>query len=140
MKRIFLALVLIGAITAMAAPPCWACSCAPLTKKEKAKAADVIFYGEVTAIAGTQEPGEVVKVTFDVIRVYKGYPKATTSVFAATDDAMCGVSFEVGEKYTVFSYKDKDGKKWTTSCSGTKQGRIKPSLYGLPKGHPPQDS
>lgn len=137
MKRILAAVVMVIALTAMAAPPCWACSCAPSTKKDEAKSSDVIFYGKVTDIKEVAE--FKLRVKFNVRRVYKGFTSETTSVFTSTDGASCGVYFEEGRRYTVFADKYKDGEKWTSSCSGTKQGRINPDNYGLGNGWSPGD-
>lgn len=137
MKRIVVVVLLAILTIAMAASPCWACSCVPSTKKEKAAAANVTFTGKVKKIMQPDEAPEL-KVRFRVGRVYKGHPKRITRVFTATSGAMCGVHFEKGKRYTVFA-KWNDSKKWTNSCSGTKRGPINPDDYGLPKGYAPKD-
>lgn len=136
MKRILIALVLIVAMSAMASPPCWACSCVPSTKEEKAKAADVIFTGKVKKIEAKGETE--IKVRFRVNKVYKGRTPRFTNVFTPDSGAACGMHFKEDTKYTVFAYWS-DGKKYTSNCSGTKQGSINPDNYGLSEGYAPGD-
>jgi hypothetical protein len=127
-------------MSAMAAPPCWACSCLPdETKRDKAERADVVFTGTVTLITDTDPTDAAApqKVEFDVQKVYKGYPKAVTNVYNSKWGSMCAASLEVGKRYTVFASVD-DGKKWTSMCSGTKEGTIDPDFWGLRKAYPPQ--
>ena len=139
MKRFLVACVTIIAGTAMTASPCWACSCIPNdTKKDKAKRSDVVFTGIVKEIT-EEDPSGVpsLEVLFKVRKVYKGHPKEVTNVHTAQSGAMCGATFEVGGRYTVFSQLE-GGEKWTTNCSGTKEGTIDPDFWGLPKAYPPQ--
>ena len=142
-KRILALLMLTAVFTAMAAPPCWACTCAPdMSKKDYAKNADVIFTGVVEEIIDTDPSSatDPLKVRFTVNKVYKGYPKETTHVFTSEWGSMCGATFKVGTKYTVFADRNEDGKKTTSMCSGNKKGGINPDLYGLPDAYPPQDA
>ena len=141
-KKILLLLAVVMVSTALAAPPCWACSCLPNdTKAKKAKRADVVFTGTVVSITDT-DPSEVTapfKVGFEVAKVYKGYPRETTNVYTAKQGSMCGMTFEVGEKYTVFALVQ-NGEKWVGNCGGTKKGTIDPDFWGLPKAYEPQSS
>jgi exopolysaccharide biosynthesis protein len=142
MKRILGAFLMIVVATAMTASPCWACSCIPNdTKKDKAKRADVVFTGTVTSITDTDpsDQSAPLKVQFEVAKVYKGYPKEVTHVYTPKDGAMCGATFEVGKKYTVFAQIN-GGQKETSNCSGTKQGTIDPDFWGLPKAYEPQEA
>lgn len=137
MKRILVAVMLTIALTAMAAPPCWACSCVPMTKREQAKNADVIFTGKAKKVAPAAQEG-VLRVRFRVQKVYKGNPKAITYVFTSSSGAACGVHFKEGTRYTVFADRT-DSRKWVYSCSGTKRGDINPLNYGLGPSYPPRD-
>jgi Tissue inhibitor of metalloproteinase len=138
MKRILVAFALVVVATAMTAPPCWACSCAPSSKKEKAQNADVIFTGRVIDKEVLGDTTDV-KVRFQVGKVYKGETTKKTNVFTTNAPGLCGFNFKEGSKYTVFSYWS-DGKKYVSSCTGTKAGAINPDNYGLPEGYPPKDS
>jgi hypothetical protein len=135
MKRILVAFLMVVVMSAMAAPACWACSCPATTKKQKAKHADVIFTGKVKSITPVQSD---FKVRFRVFKVYKGHPKEFTYVFTPNSGSISGVDFEKDTKYTVFAHWS-DGKKYTSSCSGTKQGSIDPDNYGLGEAYPPQN-
>jgi hypothetical protein len=144
MKRILVAMVMALVGTAVAAPPCWACSCAPSTPKQKAESADVVFTGKVLKITGGDTSNgsygdDNVKVRFRVGKVYKGNPRRHTKVFTNESGAACGYHFKKGEKYTVFADRHNNGTKHTNLCSGTKKGSIDPDTYGLPEGHPPRD-
>ena len=141
MKRLLLVLVMVMVGTAVAAPPCWACSCAPSTKKQDAKTADVIFTGRVQKITGIDyDNGSLgddnAKVRFRVGKVYKGHPQRITRVYTNESEAACGYAFKEGKRYTVFANWHNDKKK-TSLCSGTKQGRINPDNYSLGNGYPP---
>ena len=137
MKRILGLVAAIVVLTAMAAPYCWACECIASTKKEQAKAADVIFTGTVREVEVIDD-GAVYRVRFRVWKVYKGHPRRITRVFTSTSGSLCGDSFEEGVRYTVFS--DWTGnKKWTNHCAGNKQGGINPDNYGLPDAYAPKD-
>ena len=137
MKRVLVAFVMVIAMSAMAAPPCWACSCADLGKKEQAKTADVIFTGKVVDV---EKGGSYAKVRFKVAKVYKGGTKRYTNVFTESPDPEeCGFgySFKEDTKYTVFADWGKD-KKYTDICSGTKKGEINPDNYGLGEPYAPK--
>jgi hypothetical protein len=121
----------------MTAPPCWGCVCPYRTKKEQAKGADVIFTGKVVDIEEIGGDGKV-RTRFRLGKVYKGQAKRFTNVF--TDNhTTCGFGFKKDKKYTVFAWVD-DGKKSTSTCSGTKQSSINPDNYGLPEGYAPRSS
>ena len=138
MKRVLIGFVMILVMSAMTAPPCWACSCAELGKKDQAKTAEVIFTGKVVDV---EKAGNYTKTRFKVAKVYKGDTKRYTNVFTESPDpGQCGFgySFKEDTKYTVFADWG-NGKKYTDICSGTKKGEINPDNYGLPEGYPPGD-
>lgn len=140
MRRAFAILLSAGLLLGFIAEPCWACSCAPSTKKQQAKNADFVFTGVVTSIKPQSPDDDFTPwvVTFEVETVYKGYIRSTAKVRTQNNGASCGYTFEEGRRYTVFGHKS-DGKKWTDICSGTKRGRIDHERYGLPEGHPPEE-
>jgi hypothetical protein len=139
-RRTLAILLSAGLLLGFIAEPCWACSCAPSTKKQQAKSADFVFTGVVTTIT-PQDPANEFSpliVSFNVETVYKGRIRAQTRVRTNSDEAACGIDFQEGNRYTVFGNKS-EGKKWTGLCSGTKRGNIDHKKYGLPKGHPPEE-
>jgi hypothetical protein len=144
MKRLIVVCVLAVSGVAMTAPPCWACSCAPSTKKEDAKDADAVFYGKVRKISGGNPDNGLgddnIRVKMRVRTVYKGKNiERLTTVRTNESGAACGYeSFEEGNRYTVFAEK-RNGRLFTNLCSGTKRGNIDPDDYGLPPGHPPEE-
>jgi hypothetical protein len=135
---VFCVLALFG--VAMTASPCWACSCLALSKKQYADQADVVFYGKVVHIDGSDTDGGVSGPSDDKVKVwvqtvYKGkIVKRTVTV--GTAYMGCGYVFEKGERYTVFAMRDK-GRLKTYGCMGTKEGNINPDNYGLSIGRKP---
>lgn len=150
MKRLLIAGIMAISGIAVAAPPCWACSCFPYDspkefRHESAKRADAVFFARVLSInGGDSDDGAIgddfLRVKVGVITVYKGKNvKRFSTVRTNESDAACGYPyFEPGEKYTIFAEKD-NGKMFTGLCSGNKAGRIKPKRWGLEKGHPPEE-
>ena len=133
MKRLMVALVMAVSGIAVAAPPCWACSCVDSTREERADWADAVFFGRVRSITGD----EPLRVKFRVRKIYKGRNIDEFEIVRTSSQGpACGVHFEEGKRYTVFAER-RDGKLFTNSCSGTKRRDINPDNYGLPPGHPP---
>lgn len=145
LKRLAVVLVMALAGVALAAPPCWACTCVERTKEEQADGAKVVFYGTVRTITGGDTDDgtfgdDFVKVRMRVRTVYKG-KNVHRLVTVRTNESgvACGYEgFEVGGRYTVFADRQ-DGKLFTHICSGTKERNINPDNYGLPNGRPPKD-
>lgn len=143
MKRLVAVMMLAVSGVALSASPCWACSCAPQTKKEQAKNADVVIFAKVRDIIAPApddtDGDDNLRVKVRVRIVYKG-KKITRFETVRTNEsgAACGYeTFVEGRRYTIFADKT-DGKLFTHLCSGTKQGDINPDNYGLPDGHPPE--
>ena len=128
---------MVTTITAMTAPPCWACTCpAPIDQSDYAKHADVVFTGRLKSVEELGE-GKSFKMRFLLGKVYKGSAKRFTNVFAPDWAGQCGYPNKLGKRYTVFANLD-DGKKYTSNCSGTKQGTINPDNFDLGDPYPPK--
>lgn len=95
-----------------------ACSCmrppAPLTALEQATA---VFAGKVTSINQTEAYN--LQITFQVSQTWKGEAEKTLVVDTPLNSAMCGIYFEIGEKYLVYAYGD-ENQLSTNLCSRTK--------------------
>ena len=105
-------------------------------RRAQATSADLVFTGvakgqRVSDEGDPQFEGdEIVATRFRVGRTYKGHPGGWVTVSTFVNGATCGYDFDIGKRYTVFAYEQRDG--YTTSlCSGTKRGRINPERYGL---------
>lgn len=110
----FLCAGLLSVLLSMnAAAPGAACSC--LTPPPPVLAlveADAVFEGVVTAIELEARDGErpggissadLMRVSFRVLRSWKGLEAAEATVFTARMDASCGYEFAVGQRYLVYA-------------------------------------
>jgi cobalamin biosynthesis Mg chelatase CobN len=108
----------------------YACSCAaPLSAEKQVKdeldRKSAIFAGKVVKITQPQQniiisSADLVKVTFEVSKVWKGELGRQAVVYTAMSSASCGVeNFQVGTKYIVSAYKDSKPLE-TTICNLTK--------------------
>lgn len=143
-KRLVAVLMMAVSGVAMTASPCWACSCAPQTKKEYAENADVVIFARVRDVIAPADDGtdgnNNLRVKVRVRTIYKGKNITRFETVRTNESgAACGYeTFVEGHRYTIFADKS-DGKLFTSLCSGTKQGDINPDNYGLPDGHPPEE-
>ena len=141
LRRILIVVFLVALAVPVVASPCWACSCAASEspakdRRAQAKNADLVFTGVAKGqrVSDEGDPGfegdETIATRFRVGRTYKGHPGRWVTVETYANGATCGYHFDVGTRYTVFAYEQRDGYN-TSLCSGTKQGRINPERYGL---------
>jgi hypothetical protein len=128
MKRAIVVFVVLGASVILPSPPSWACTCAPLTREELGRHADVVFTGLATD-AGHEGPFTY-WTSFKVGIVYKGRLGPTAAVETSGSGSSCGVGFLEGHVYTVFARAQEDGLD-TNRCQGTAEGQIEPGRYGL---------
>ena len=136
LRRTLIVVFLVALAVPVVASPCWACSCAPSSRREHAKRADLVF----TGIAKSErvidegdpefEGDETIGTRFRVGKTYKGHPGGWVTIGTPANEAACGYDFEMGDRYTVFAYDEKDGYS-TNLCSGTKRGGINPERYGF---------
>ncbi len=109
MKKITLYLVGFFALLIFTTTDAYACSCIPsggeplkqqIAKAKKDSAA--VFSGKVLEIIKKPENYQIV-VKFQVQSSWKGNVSKQITVTTASDSAMCGYNFEVGESYLVYT-------------------------------------
>jgi hypothetical protein len=117
-------------LTAIAALPAFACSCAAnLTPADAAARADVVFTGVVTSLTVSHPNAPItssmdpVDVGFQVEAVFKGSVVANQQVRTVASDASCGFPFETGQRYTVFGQRQ-GTTVMVDLCGGTTAGRL----------------
>ena len=130
MNRLLLATCLAASLLPLVPTPASACSCAPATREQYARWADVVFTGVVQEVTETVQQ----RVTLFEVRVlYKGRTGRHAEVRSGVQESACGTRFDDGSKYTIFARRYDDGL-WTTLCDGNRRGRIRHAKYGLPRG------
>lgn len=131
--RILVGLIVVAGVLSVSSAPACACTCYPLSPLEQAAMADVIFTGRAVEQRNSgglfTMPGPV-DTRFAVERSHKGEVPPEIVVQGGRDAGICGVSYDLGEQYTVFA-RSQDGVLTTTICSGTKRGTIDGESYGL---------
>jgi len=141
-----LAGVTLGLHGMVGAAPAVACSCMqPPPPQEALAQSDHVFEGLVHAVDGTGEGGgdaseggagadgssgpdgalpapggSRVRVTFEVVRTWKGADAERFEVRTADNSAACGYPFEPGETYLVYADDGDDGAPTTGLCSRTR--------------------
>lgn len=88
----------------------------PPPPAQAAEEADAVFVGTVTGV----EPADDVDVvaTFEVDRVWRGPPTATTQVVTPENPGMCGYAFEPDQRYLVYA-NQQDGELQTSIATRT---------------------
>ncbi|TCP55484.1 tissue inhibitor of metalloproteinase [Tumebacillus sp. BK434] len=105
----------------LAAPtPGYACSCVAPTSPQAALAeAKAVFAGKVQQVEA-QSP--YYKVTFAVNTAWKGIDNAESAVLTAIGgEASCGIKFQPGQEYLIYSNTTEDGRLHASLCSRTKE-------------------
>lgn len=124
MKKIILSLSIITSLFVFNIAFVFACSCIqPTSPKEALKQSTAVFVGEVIDIDVSSgiviSSADLVKVIFEVSKIWKGPDYKTLILTTARDGVSCGYSFEQGKEYIV--YARGKGKKLNVSlCSRTK--------------------
>lgn len=106
------------------------CKCGPArTADERRARAFAVFTGTVREIKRQFDPDRH-KVTFVIHQSWKGVTNDTASVYTSGTDEYalikegitCGLGFEEGQSYLVYSYRDKNrhGPAHVSRCGGTK--------------------
>ncbi len=135
-----LALLLAGAVAALAAELAMACSCAPQPAREGLRAADAALVGVVTArrVApigedGVFSSGDPAEVDVRVERAYKGALGALVTVHTVAGGATCGIEARVGQRVGLFLQRRADGG-WTSSlCSMVDPDALARAAEPLPR-------
>src|SRR5688500_17132678 len=96
-----------------------ACSCAPpAPPRESLATAASVFSGEAVAIDRVELSGRtVLRVTFDVQRVWKGSCRSPQYIYTSESSASCGYPFRVRNSYLVYTYADASGRLYGSLCS-----------------------
>jgi hypothetical protein len=93
----------------------YACSCMVSPDPQTAMAESAaVFAGRVVEVV----PGDPVRYTFEVTRLWKGVASATVQLFSAQSSASCGYEFAQGQEYLVFANLGERGLE-TSLCSRT---------------------
>lgn len=135
-RRLLVAAVMFGAAAIVAqVGPAQACSCAAWEEgstqeqreAEATERAGAVFVGEAgesrvddpDGDPTIESSGDRRDVTFSVRRVVKGPVTNPFEVSTARDGAACGVSFQPGVLYKVFT-SEREGRYWVYSCGSTR--------------------
>lgn len=87
--------------------PAHACSCLVMDLEESIDQAAAIFEGRVVSIEkaeGSEEGPIMLRVTFDVVRSFKGKVPEELTLRTADNSAACGYAFEKGTSYLVYAH------------------------------------
>jgi hypothetical protein len=106
------------------------CSCNPesTTTEQRFNRSFATFIGEVDEISREVNPDRY-KVTFNILRSWKGVKFEKASVFTDVTDAIttvrtgsftCGYNFQKGRQYLIFSHRNSKAKgpSWVSACGG----------------------
>lgn len=151
-KRMFIFVVTIAILlgTGLFAKPqsVFACSCATSQDpeqqvKDELEHSSAVFAGTVTQVKQPRQrifmsSADLVKVYFEVSRVWKGEVGRQTIVVTAMSSASCGVEdFQTGTEYIVSAYKNSNSLE-TTICNVTKPiSSAEAELIVLGEGYAP---
>lgn len=93
-----------------------ACSCLPMTEKQRQAESDAIFEGDAMSV--TRNAQMRVTATFVVRRAIKGVKKDANVVIdgGVAGGGMCGAWFEKGKRYTVYAIRNEKGVLSTNKC------------------------
>lgn len=126
--RILFVVFLVAFVVLAIPKKAYACSCVEYNSikeqiEEDASTADAIFIGRVTKIEEVGE--EKLKVTFSVLRVWKGpqYRILFVETYNPETTAACGFPFRISVEYIVFAYRD-DLNFMAGACSATSDNAL----------------
>lgn len=144
MRTLLSALLVVASMTLLLAPtPARACSCMVSSLDEQIDQAATIFEGRVVSIepAGSAEEGPtMLRVTFDVVRGFKGRASETMVLTTADNSAACGYAFTKDETYLVYAH-DAGDSLGVGLCSRTQPiAQASEDLAKLGAGVTPVDS
>lgn len=122
MRRLLLLALLALSCVLVSQSPAVACDEAPESLARELRAADLVFAGTITEVAG--EPGRRgARVTYSVAttRSWRGDVQETMSVSAPPTVAACGIpSAKVGDQWLFLATPDAPGTAVTRSSDGTR--------------------
>ena len=117
----------------------YACRCIAAEPGQALANADVAFVGVVSEV-DTVSVEDLNRFTFAVESVIKGIPGDSIIVSSGSSEASCGMTFAVGERWTLYA-SVVDDRPMTDLCSGTvllEAGAEVPVLAGADGGPPLQ--
>lgn len=121
-----LSFLLIGHFSFLVPESAFACSCAEVSPTEAFNKSEAVFVGKV--LESKQEriqDGIVGGISyrdanlFEVAEIWKGSNQSQMIIYEAGAEASCGIEFELGETYLVYTYKNDDGELLTGLCNRT---------------------
>jgi len=132
MSAVAVAVVLVGAVLLISAPPAAACSCGISSDAQAFESSDVVFTGELLEIR--TPPGvpyssaDPERFIFEVDAVYKGDARSTQSVVTPREGASCGLELAGRGPFLVFAdtqgsvgLETEVGELSSHLCSGTRE-------------------
>ena len=121
--RLAMLVPLIGALFLLYPEPSYACKCAVAgSPSEELAKSGMVFQGQVVSIieleagVGTPTSAGRLSIEFDVETVWKGSVAQSMNLMTNRDTASCGVSFEEGATYVIYS----EGDSSVHRCSRTR--------------------
>lgn len=97
-----------------------ACSCAPMTTRDSAKAADSIYLAtlqEAKIASGRSKRWPVIEGRFEIYQTLKGpTPTGVLTLNTPSDGGACGVGMLVSAKYVIFK---RNGSDDIIACDGS---------------------
>lgn len=121
--RLALLVPLTGALLLMYPEPSYACKCAVAgSPSEELAKSGMVFQGQVVSIseldpgAGTPTVADQLNIEFEVETVWKGSVAQSVNLMTNRDAASCGISFEEGVTYVIYS----EGDSSLHRCSRTR--------------------
>ncbi|MFD2615000.1 hypothetical protein [Paenibacillus gansuensis] len=124
----FAAILFLFSLVILPINKAYACSCAELEPKEAFEKAESVFTGRVLSskqqriqngVMGAIENRDV--NLLEVQETWKGVNQSQVIVYDNGHEASCGFHFSVGSTYLVYTYKGKDGERYTSFCSRTNE-------------------
>jgi hypothetical protein len=91
--------------------------------KDAKSDAGAVFIGKVVSVKtadGSADMNAPLFVTMEVTRSWKGVTTKRVEITTRSSSAACGVSFQVGQEFIVYAYKDSETNTMSASlCSRT---------------------
>jgi len=95
-----------------------ACQCVEVSPEAASSRAAAVFEGQVISIGEANEGPS--RITFNVVRTWKGADAERVVVAAHPMQSLCGVDFEVGRSYLVYAV-EQEGALTTGLCERTRR-------------------
>lgn len=116
----------------------YACSCVTAPLPQAVEGSTAVFEGLVTTVEEGEGTPKARRVSFKVVRLWKGDEDAEqVSVHTAADSSRCGVPFVEGKSYLVFA-QGEEGALQVNACSRTRRtAEADDDLAGLGAGITP---